>query len=158
MQFRVIFFLVFLLTPCLTYGKFAPWVVEIPCNLIKLKINSCQEFKIDNYELGALKKHNKIEIKGSLTTGTPLDQTPVKCHDNQKMNPERFNLINFSANKSYHFLVRDRSCSDIQQGQLINIRTIMTFCDTPNAMMIKDCFFGAIQHKKNLYIVDQILN
>lgn len=136
-----------------THAKFASWVMNIPCTGIELKVLSCEDKRFSNLSFIkkafiSKKKKKEIIIEGALVKGDILKTAPVSCREKQKLDLDRYKEGNYKGKK---FLVLDKSCAKIN-GEALIIRATKSFCDTPGAMEIRDCFYNSFQYKKNIII------
>lgn len=137
-------------------AKFAPWVVEIPCSSIKIEVQKCDSIQINNYQMGAKKSHKKLVLTGSKVEAIVLEETPTKCIGQKIIDLKRFSKKFQKLNRPSNFILRDQFCPSLLKNRLLNVRTSKFLCDTPNAMMIEECFHAAIEHKQKSLIVDLI--
>lgn len=153
---RIILFILIATFSLPSSAKFAPWVVEIPCSSLKIEVQKCDSVQINNYQMGANKRHKKIQLIGARVEAIVLEETPTKCLGQLKFDLKRFSKKFQNLNQPSSFILRDQFCPRLLKNRLLNVRTLKFLCDTPNAMMIEECFLAAIQHKQKSLIVDLI--
>lgn len=151
---RIMFFTILISFSITTSAKFAPWVVEIPCSSLKIEVQKCESFQTNNHKLIRNPNQKKLQLVGSRIEALVLEETPIKCLGQKKIDLKRYSKKFQSLNQSSTFIVRNQSCPDLEQNKVAFVRTVKLLCDTPNAMMIEDCFLGAIQQKEKSLIVD----
>ncbi len=138
-------------------AKFAAWVMDIPCTGIKLKVSSCDNRSYSNLSFykkifAEKKKKSEIILKGAVVKGEILETAPVACRPKQKLDLTRYKEGNYRGKE---FLVLGKTCAEINKDELI-IRATKSFCDTPGALEIRDCFYNKFQYTKKMIITESI--
>ncbi len=155
MKITLLVLLFIIVTPI--EAKFASWAFDIPCTGIELKVTSCEEKSFSNLSFmkkAALlrKKKQEIILKGAVVKGSIIKTAPVSCRAKQKLDISRYKEANY---KGKEFLILGKSCSKISRESL-KIRATKSFCDTPGALEIRDCFYNQFQYKMKMIIAEAI--
>lgn len=131
------------------YGKFAATVRFIPCEQFELKVKSCRQktYKSSDYRRGS-SSHEvpSLSYSGVLVSAQVLSQKMVQCYEGHKIDPKMYRKTKINDDK-VSFFIKDAKCS--QKSTIIATR-VNTFCDTPGAVEIPDCFINALTYREKL--------
>ena len=156
MMARIVALKVFLLCLGLSssaQAKFASWVNHIPCTSYEVKILSCKKREFSN--LSYLKRrnfnHTKVVLKGVLTKVQVVNTEPLKCYEEQKIDLSRYKKIEKEVLEKSQFFIEEMKCLDVM-GKTLKVVDRKSFCDTPGALEIVDCYEGHLQSSENLIL------
>lgn len=132
-----------------SYGKFAATVRFIPCEQFELKVKSCQQktFESSDYRRGSRsRKVPGLSYSGALVSAQVLSQKMVQCYKGHKIDPKMYRKTKVRSEEA-PFFIKDGKCS---QKSTIIATQVNTFCDTPGAVEIPDCFINALSYQEKL--------
>lgn len=142
----VLFSFLFIIYSPIASSKFLPWVFQIPCDKLTLKVKSCKPYSFSN----GLKK-GKIEREGSLVEAGIEKLEPIKCSKNQKMDLKRFKKRDFKLSS---FFVRNYKCG--KNTKTLTVKRVNFFCDTPGAKSVVDCFVPAHSREQKFIYTEHL--
>ncbi|GAB4013387.1 MAG: hypothetical protein Fur0010_10220 [Bdellovibrio sp.] len=117
-------------------AKLAREAFQVPCEQLEIKVESCSKLTLNPQP----KKH-ELSYQGALVDALIVSSTPVKCHPKQEV---RFELLNdpIRPGKKKIF-IKDQTCEKLPSKVFYQ----RTYCDTPGALMIHDCFVSRMSQK-----------
>jgi ribosomal protein S17 len=136
----------------LSHAKFAASAFKMPCHEMEIKISSCEGKDVKGSDLRKRYRKNVKDpsVQGAFIQGEVLSDKAVQCHTGQKMDTSKFRSKEKQKKK---FFVIQGSCLKLKVGSTTKVTNLRSFCDTPGAMEINECFYSALARRFQSIIV-----
>lgn len=147
--------------PTSTHAKYGQSHFQRPCQLLEIKIKSCQQKTFNSKQFDTwrnrffgAKKYSKTS--GTIVVADVISSKHSPCFPEHKSDS---NLFKPYYKKTGRFFIENESCTSLQQNKRPSkVLARKLTCDTPNAIEIEDCFFQAIQEKYDLVFTSVKIN
>lgn len=142
-----IFLILLFLISFNTKAKIAASAFKLPCEKIKIQVESCEGLTISNKkDLGeelAKRKDIVFVKKGILIKGRLINRGPVKCHKQQDPNFKGYKKTKLKES----FFVNEANCEE--HSKEVSVFRPNFFCDTPGTSTIFECYINKLKQEQS---------